>query len=266
MTYPREADSRSASRTPVAPGHGAAALQSWQVAVIALLQAGRTPVAACADAHVSVRQFRDSYTHDLLFRDACLAAIAAARVGAHEASLDTRALSTPRPDSVPAHALPAWAPALFDALLKGMPPEAAYKEAGVPAADVRRERQRNLLFRQAFQAASSSGAEGSGRKKYEPLLDRAVADSVVAARVIAWRINITSARAESSKRESVKKRTLGPTPPKAVIDEVSASRTRPKRAPATACTPRRAPRNHHRARASPPRLVAASASAPIAEA
>ena len=195
MTYLREADSRSASRTPVAPGHGAAALQSWQVAVIALLQAGRTPVAACADAHVSVRQFRDSYTHDLLFRDACLAAIAAARVGAHEASPDTRALSTPRPDSVPAHALPAWAPALFDALLKGMPLEAAYKQAGVLAADVRRERQRNLLFRQAFQAVSADGAGGSRRKKYEPLLDRAVADAVVASRVIAPREGAPQPRA-----------------------------------------------------------------------
>ncbi len=187
MTYPREADSRSASRTPVAPGHGAAALQSWQAAVIALLQAGRTPVAACADAHVSIRQFRDSYTHDLLFRDACLAAIAAARGRAHEASPDTRAPSTPRPDSVPGHALPVWAPVLFDALLKGMPLEAAYKQAGVLAADVRRERQRNLLFRQAFQAVSADGAGGSRRKKYEPLLDRAVADAVVAARVIAPR-------------------------------------------------------------------------------
>src|SRR6266487_1500710 len=60
MTYLREANARPASRTPVAaPGHGAAALQSWQAAVIALLQAGRTPVAACADAHVSVRQFRE---------------------------------------------------------------------------------------------------------------------------------------------------------------------------------------------------------------
>lgn len=184
MTYFREADSRSASRASVAPGHGAAALQSWQTAVIALLQAGRTPVAACANAHVSVRQFRDSYTHDLLFRDACLAAIAAAHGRAHEAPPDTRALSTPRPDSVPGHALPAWAPALFDALLKGMPLEAAYKQAGVLAADVRRERQRNLLFRQAFQAVSADGAGGSRRKKYEPLLDRAVADAVVAARVI----------------------------------------------------------------------------------
>ena len=196
MTYPREADSRSASRTPVAPGHDAAALQSWQTAVIALLQAGRTPVAACANAHVSVRQFRDSYTHDLLFRDACLAAIAAARGRAHEAPPDTRALSTPRPDSVPGHALPAWAPALFDALLKGMPLEAAYKQAGVLAADVRRERQRNLLFRQAFQAVSADGAGGSRRKKYEPLLDRAVADAVVAARVIAPREGEPQPRAD----------------------------------------------------------------------
>lgn len=193
MTYPREADSRSASRSPVAPGHGAAALQSWQTAVIALLQAGRTPVAACADAHVSVRQFRESYTHDLLFRDACLAAIAAAR--AHEAAPDRRAPGTPRLGSIPAHALPAWAPALFDALLKGMPLEAAYKEAGVLAADVRRERQRNLLFRQAFQAASADGAGGFGRKKYEPLLDRAVADAVVASRVIAPREGAPQPRA-----------------------------------------------------------------------
>lgn len=196
MTYFREADSRSASRASVAPGHGAAALQSWQTAVIALLQAGRTPVAACANAHVSVRQFRDSYTHDLLFRDACLAAIAAARGRAHEAPPDTRALSTPRPDSVPGHALPAWAPALFDALLKGMPLEAAYKQAGVLAADVRRERQRNLLFRQAFQAVSADGAGGSRRKKYEPLLDRAVADAVVAARVIAPREGEPQPRAD----------------------------------------------------------------------
>src|SRR6266511_4386079 len=196
MTYPREADSRSASRTPVAPGHGAAALQSWQTAVIALLQAGRTPVAACADAHVSIRQFRDSYTHDLLFRDACLAAIAAARGRAHEASPDTRAPSTPRPDSVPGHALPVWAPVLFDVLLKGMPLEAAYKQAGVLAADVRRERQRNLLFRQAFQAVSADGAGGSRRKKYEPLLDRAVADAVVAARVIAPREGEPTPRAD----------------------------------------------------------------------
>ena len=197
MTYLREANARPASRTPVAaPGHGAAALQSWQAAVIALLQAGRTPVAACADAHVSVRQFRESYTHDLLFRDACLAAIAAARGPAHEAPPPGRAPGTPQPDSVPAHALPAWAPALFNALLKGMSLEAAYKEAGVLAADIRRERQRNLLFRQAFQAVNADRAGGSSRKKYEPLLDRAVADAVVAARVIAPREGAPAPRAD----------------------------------------------------------------------
>ena len=125
MAYLREVDRepRPASRDPVvAHEPGAAALQPWQAAVIAGLQAGLTAVVACAEARVSVRQFRESYTRDLLFRDACLAAIAAARAAADEVL-------------APARALPPWAPALFGVLLKGVSLEAAYAKVGVTAAE-----------------------------------------------------------------------------------------------------------------------------------
>lgn len=186
MAYLREADRepRPASRDPVvAHEPGAAALQPWQAAVIAGLQAGLTAVVACAEARVSVRQFRESYTRDLLFRDACLAAIAAARAAADEVL-------------APARALPPWAPALFGVLLKGVSLEAAYAKVGVTAADVRRERQRNLFFRQAFQVARTVREGGDSRRKYEPLLDRAVADAVVAARAIAPREGAAPPRAD----------------------------------------------------------------------